>query len=373
MERRKFIGAAGLAGILATGIAPAVQAAQAIRWRLASSFPKSQDIPFGGALSFALAVKEMSGGKIEISVYPADELMPAFGVLDGVQRGVVECGHTAPLYYTGKDETFALDSAIPFGLNARQMTAWMYQGKGHDLLREFYDDYDVVNFPLGNTGAQMGGWYRKPIKSLANLKGLKIRSGGLAAKVLERLGSVPRNLPGNEIYKALERGSIDAAEWGGPYDDLQLGLQRLVKYYGYPAWREGGAQLSLYVNQRAFKSLTSESRAIIEAAATATHVDIQTQYDVKNPPALKEFLASGAQFMPFPKSVMDAAYKAATALYAEIAEKNPRWKKIHASYARFQESQIWSAGYTDKAFDDYLRQKLAAPDQVRKSAPARRR
>ncbi len=257
MERRQFIKHAGLAGILAAGVAPAAHAQGAtIRWRLASSFPKALDTIFGAADVFAKAVKEASGGKFEISVHPGGELMPPFGVVDGVQQGTVECAHTAPYYFFGKDEAFAMDCAIPFGMNSRQLTAWMYQGNGMKLFREFYANYNIVNFPMGNTGAQMGGWYRKEIKSLKDIKGLKMRIGGFGGKVLERIGAVPQNIPGGEIYPALEKGTIDATEWVGPYDDQKLGFNKVAQNYYYPGWWEGGPQLSLYVNNKAWAALS---------------------------------------------------------------------------------------------------------------------
>jgi TRAP-type mannitol/chloroaromatic compound transport system substrate-binding protein len=374
MERRKFIRGAGLAGILATGIAPAAHANQAIRWRLASSFPKSLDITYGAALTFAREVKELSGGKIDISVYAAEELMPAFGVLDGVQRGVVECGHASGSYFLGKDEAFALDSTIPFGMNARQMMAWMMYGNGLNLLRDFYRGFGIVNFPMGNTGAQMGGWYRKPLRSLADVKGLRMRITQLGGMVLERIGGAPVNLPGSDIYKALERGNIAAAEWIGPYDDLKLGLHKVTKYYAYPGWWEGGTQFSLYVNQRAYDSLTAENKAIVEAAAAVAHLDMQAQYDAKNPPALRELVATGARLMPLPKSIVDAAYKAAQELYAELADRNPNWKRIHGSYAAFLKEQSWGWGYAEMGFDGYMNRRSQEDEQqTKKSAPARRR
>ena len=197
MERRSFVRGAGLAGVIAAGTAPAIVHAQAnIRWRLASSFPKSLDTIFGAAEVFSRKDKELSGGKFEISVHAGGELMPPFGVVDGVQNGTVEMAHTAPYYFFGKDETFGLGCAIPFGLNSRQMTAWMQQGNGMKLMREFYKNYNIINFMGGNTGAQMGGWYRKEIKSLADIKGMKMRIGGFGGKVLERIGGVPQSIPG---------------------------------------------------------------------------------------------------------------------------------------------------------------------------------
>src|SRR6186713_2918102 len=205
MQRRSFIHKTGLAGVLAAGAAPAIVHAQAsIRWRIASSFPRSLDTIFGGAEVFAKKVGEMTGGKFQITVHAAGELMPAFGVVDAVQNATVEVAHTAPYYFFGKSEVFALGCAIPFGLNSRQMTAWMFEGNGGKLMREFYAKYNIVNFPAGNTGAQMGGWYRKEIKSAADMKGLKFWVGGFAGKGIARSGGVPQNMPGGDIYPALE-------------------------------------------------------------------------------------------------------------------------------------------------------------------------
>src|SRR3954447_1347095 len=213
MDRRSLMKQAGIAGVLATGIAPAVHAQAAIRWRLASSFPRSLDTIFGAAEVFAARVKALSGGKFEISTHAAGELMPAFGVVDGVQQGTVEMAHTAPYYFFGKNECFALGCAIPFGLNSRQMTAWMYEGNGLKLMREFYAKYNIINLPGGNTGSQMGGWFRTEIKSLADIKGVKMRTSGFGGTLLERIGGGPQSIPAGDIYQALEKGTIDAAEW----------------------------------------------------------------------------------------------------------------------------------------------------------------
>src|SRR6188768_1695215 len=302
MERRSFVRTAGIAGVLAAGAAPAVVHAQAnVRWRLASSFPKALDTIYGAAEVFAKKVGEMTGGKFQISTHAAGELMPAFGVVDGVQNATVEMAHTAPYYFFGKDPTFALGCAIPFGLNARQMNAWMYEGNGMKLMREFYAKYNIINFVGGNTGAQMGGWYRKEIKSLADVKGLKFRIGGFGGKVIERIGAVPQNIPGGEIYQSLEKGTIDAAEWVGPYDDLKLGFNKVAPHYYYPGWWEGGPQLSLYVNQKAWEGLSSEYKAVVEAAASHANITMTAKYDARNPVALKQLVGSGTKLRPFPQ------------------------------------------------------------------------
>ena len=357
MERRLFVRGAGLAGILAAGTAPAIVHAQTtLRWRLASSFPKSLDTLFGSSEVFAKKVGELSGGKFTITLHAAGELMPALGVLDGVSNGTVEMANTVSYYFFGKDPTYALDSAIPFGLNARQMNAWMYEGNGLKLTREFFAKVNVVNFPMGNTGAQMGGWFRKEIKSVADLKGLKFRIGGFGGRVIEKLGVVPQNIPGGEIYQALEKGTIDAAEWVGPYDDLKLGFVKVAPHYYYPGWWEGGPQVSLYVNQKAYDGLTPEYKAIIESASTYAGTDLLAKYDYRNPGALKQLVAGGAKLQRFPKDVMEASFKSAMEVYAELNASNPAWKKIYEDYAAWRrDANLWFR-FTEAGFDDFMQQ-----------------
>jgi len=360
MDRRSLIRNAGIAGVLASGIAPAVHAQAAIRWRMASSFPKSLDTIYGAAEVFALRVKEMSGGKFEISSHAAGELMPAFGVVDGVQQGTVEVAHTAPYYFFGKNECFALGCAIPFGLNSRQMTAWMYEGNGLKLMRDFYAQYNIVNFPGGNTGAQMGGWYRKEIKTAADMKGLKFRVGGFAGKVIERMGGVPQNIPGGEIYQALEKGTIDAAEWIGPYDDLKLGFNKVAPYYYYPGWWEGGPELDVFINTKAFNGLSSENKAIVQAAASEAHLVMQARYDARNPAALKQLVAAGTKLRAFSNDMMNEAFKQSMSLYDEIGAKNADWKKIYADYSKFRAEQNLWFRFTEASFDRFMQaQKLS--------------
>jgi TRAP-type mannitol/chloroaromatic compound transport system substrate-binding protein len=355
MQRRAFINHAGLAGVLAAGAAPAIVHAQTqLRWRLASSFPKSLDTIFGAADVFAKKIGEMSGGKFQISVHAGGELMPAFGVVDGVQNGTVEMAHTAPYYFVGKDETFAIGCAIPFGMNARQLTAWMYEGNGLKLMREFYAKYNIISFPGGNTGAQMGGWYRKPVKSLADMKGLKMRIGGFAGRVIERMGAIPQNLPGGEIYQALEKGTIDAAEWVGPYDDQKLGFYKVAPYYHFPGWWEGSAQLDFFINQKAYDALPAEYKAMVEAAASHAHTEMQARYDARNPLALKQLVAAKTELVQFPKAVMDAAFQHSMDIYAELNEKNPAWRKVYADYAKFRADENLWFRFTEATFDRYM-------------------
>ena len=354
MERRKFIHGAGIAGVLAAGVAPAVHAQATIRWRLTSAFPKALDTIFGAADTFSKAIGEMSGGKFQVSVHPSGELVGGFGQVDAVQQGTVEMTHTAPYYYFGKDPTFALGCAIPFGLNSRQMTAWMLEGNGMKLMREFYANYNIINFIGGNTGAQMGGWWRKEIKSLADLKGQKFRTGGFSGRVFERMGGVPQNIPGGEIYQALEKGTIDAAEWVGPYDDEKLGFNKVAPFYGYPGYWEGGPQLDFFINTKAYNSLSAEYKAMVDAAAHQAHNVMQARYDARNPAALKRLVAGGTKLFRFPKDVMDSAFKESMALYSELSNTNPAWKKIYSDFSDFRRDQNLWFRFTEAGFDDFM-------------------
>ena len=355
MDRRSIIKHAGIAGVLAAGAAPAVHAQAAIRWRLASSFPKSLDTIYGGADVFSKAVKAMSGGKFEISVHAGGELMPPFGVVDGVQQGTVEMCHTVPYYFYGKNPAFALGSAVPFGFNARQMNAWMLHGNGRKLMNEFYGGFNMISFAGGNTGTQMGGWFRKEIKSPADFKGMKMRlGGGLIGEVMQKLGAVPQSIPGGEIYQALEKGTLDAAEWVGPYDDQKLGFNKVAPFYYYPGWWEGGPEVDFFVNRKAFDGLSAENKAIIEAATNVAHVDMLAKYDALNPTALKQLVAAKTKVLPFSQAVMDASFKASMQVFAENDAKSPEWKKIYADMRAFQRDQILWFRFAEARYDTFM-------------------
>jgi TRAP-type mannitol/chloroaromatic compound transport system substrate-binding protein len=360
MDRRSVIKNAGIAGVLAAGIAPAVHAQAAVRWRLASSFPKSLDTIFGAADVMSKAVKAMSGGKFEISVHAGGELMPPFGVVDGVQNGTVEMTHTVPYYFYGKNPAFALGSAIPFGLNARQMTAWMMHGNGRKLINELYAGYGMVSYAGGNTGTQMGGWFRKEIKSPADFKGLKMRlGGGLVGEVMQGLGAVPQSIPGGEIYQSLEKGTIDAAEWVGPYDDQKLGFNKVAPFYYYPGWWEGGPEVDFFVNQKALDALSAENKAILETACAMAATDMLAKYDAFNPTALKQLVAAKTKVMEFPQSVLDASFKAAMVVFEANNAKSPEWKKIYADLRNFQRDQVLWFRFAEASFDKFMsKQKL---------------
>jgi TRAP-type mannitol/chloroaromatic compound transport system substrate-binding protein len=341
MERRSFIRRAGTGMAAAAVAAPALgQTGQPeIRWRMASSFPKSLDTLFGTADHFAKRVSDATGGKFQIRHFAGGEIVPPLQVLDAVQQGTVEAGHTVGYYYVGKNSAWALDTCLPFGLNARQMNAWLYFGGGKELLRDFYREYGVVGFPMGSTGVQMGGWFRKELRGLGDVKGLKFRIPGFGARVWAALGAVPQALAAAEVYQALERGTIDATEFVGPYDDEKLGFYKIAKFYYYPAFWEPGPMVSLYINQKAWDGLPAEYKAIVEAAAGESNVMLTASYDAKNPAALQRLVNQGVQLRAFPPALMQAAYTAAQDIYADERAKNPTFAKIFDSWDKFRADQ----------------------------------
>jgi TRAP-type mannitol/chloroaromatic compound transport system substrate-binding protein len=375
MQRRKFLtaGAGFAAGATAVPALSQTQAAAlpTVKWRLASSFPKSLDTIFGGADTIAKRVLSASGGKFVIQVFAAGEIVPGPQALDAVKDGTVECCHTAPYYYFGKDPTFAFGTAMPFGMNSRQQNAWMYYGGGLALMREFYKDYNIINFPAGSTGAQMGGWFRKEIKTVADLKGLKFRIAGLAGRVLSKLGVVPQQISGGDIYPALEKGTIDAAEWVGPYDDEKLGFNKIAKYYYYPGWWEGGPELDLFVNIKQWDSLPPEYKSILEGACAEANVDMLAKYDALNPAALKRLVQSGVQLRPFSKDILNACYRAANEVYDEESAKNPKFKKIYDAWKIFRDDQILWFRVAEQNFDNFMAT-AGTSASAAKSAPAKK-
>ena len=356
MDRRNFIKSTGVAAAAMPALAaPAIaQSMPELKWRMTSSFPKSLDTIFGGAETFARYVAEATDNKFKIQVFPPGEVAPAFEAANEVGKGSIEMCHTASYYFWGKDPAYALATAVPFGLNARQQNGWMYYGGGVDLMNEFYATQNLIAFPAGNTGAQMGGWFRNEIKSLADLQGLKFRVGGFAGKVLSRLGVVPQQIPGGEIYPALEKGTIDAAEWVGPYDDEKLGFNKVAKYYYYPGWWEGGPMLHAMVNTTKWAELPPAYQSIVKTAAQATNCDMMAKYDARNPAALKKLVAGGAILKPFPAEVMEACFKAANETYAEITAANAGFKKIYDSMTAFRADAFLWQQVSEATFDNFM-------------------
>ncbi len=354
MKRRTFLKTAG-AGIAASAIAaPAIaQSAPELKWRITSSFPKSLDTLYGAAEVFAKAVAEASDNKFQIQVFAAGEIVPALQAADAVSNGTVEMCSTASYYYFGKDPTFALSCAVPFGLNTRMQNAWHLHGGGQELMNEFYKKFNIVAFPGGNTNCQMGGWFRKEINTVGDLTGLKFRVGGFAGRVLQKLGVVPQQIAGGEIYPALEKGTIDAAEWVGPYDDEKLGFYKVAKYYYYPGWWEGGTVLHNFINMGKWNELPKSYQSIVTSASHYAYDWVSGKYDAVNPAALKRLVAGGAVLKPFSLPIMEACLKAANEVYAETSAANADFKKIWESILAFRNDQyLWwqVAEYTYDSF-----------------------
>ena len=344
MKRRQFLQGAGV-GLAASALAaPALaQSMPELNWRLTSSFPKSLDIIYGGAELFAKALSDITDGKFKVQLFAAGEIVNAFQAADAVGDGTVELAHTCSYYYFGKDPTFAAGTALPFGLNARQQSAWYTQRGGNDLLNKLYHNYNLVGLPCGNTGTQMGGWFRKEFKSLDDFKGVKMRIAGLAGQVMSKLGVVPQQIAGGDIYSSLERGTIDGAEWVGPYDDEKLGFVKVAPYYYYPGWWEGGATLHLFVNKGKWDELPKIYQSAIRAAAAEADRDTLARYDASNPAALRSLIAAGAQLRPYTNEMLEAAFKAAKEVYAETGAQNALFKEVHDSIMEFKNEQyLWS-------------------------------
>ena len=366
MERRDFtkkalLGAAG-AGLLtgcsndestADGGAPNVQTNQQVRWRLASSFGRSLDTIYGAAEVMADRLAALTDGNFQIRSYPAGELVPPFEVLGSVRNRTVEMAHTASYYFIGKNPAFAFDATVPFGLTARQYRAWMYHGGGLDLMRDLFSDFNIINLPGGNTGAQMGGWFNVEINSRADMNGLKMRIPGLGGQVMSEMGVNTQVLPSGEIYPSLERGAIDAAEWVGPYDDEKLGFHEVADYYYYPGWWEPGPALTFYVNRDAYENLPTQYQEALQTAAAEADLHMLAQYDHKNPAALDRLLDEGTTLRRFPDDVMQRAQEVTQQLLEDNASGNGQYRKIYEAYREARENAYRWFGTAEMAYADF--------------------
>jgi TRAP-type mannitol/chloroaromatic compound transport system substrate-binding protein len=355
MKRRKFLQVAGV-GLAATAVAsPAIaQSFPELKWRLTSSFPKSLDTLYGTSEIFAKAVAEATDNRFQIQVFSAGEIVPGLQALDAVSSNTVEMCATANYYYFGKDPTFAFGTAVPFGMNKRMMDAWNYFGGGIELQNEFYKKFNAIGFPAGNTGCQMGGWFRKEIKTLDDMKGLKMRIGGFAGRTMAKLGVVPQQLAGGDIYPALEKGTIDACEWVGPYDDEKLGFYKVAPFYYYPGWWEGGPMLHNMINLAKWNELPKTYQSIIQSACYVANTWMMAKYDSANPAALKRLVAGGAKLQPFSQPIMDACYKASLEVYDETTKANADFKKIYDQFVAFRNDQYLWWQVAEYSFDTYM-------------------
>ena len=355
MKRREFLQAAGVGLTVSAVAAPAIaQSMPELKWRLTASWPKSLDTLYGGCEYFARRVAEMTDNRFQIQVFAAGEIVPGLQVLDAVQNGTVEMGNTALYYYWGKDPAFTFGTALPFGLNSRQMNSWLRFGGGSELLNDLLKNFNCVGVAAANTGAQMGGWFRKEIKSVDDLKGLKMRIGGFAGTILAKLGMVPQQLAAGDIYPALEKGTIDACEWIGPYDDEKLGLYKVANYYYYPGWWEGCGQGHNLINLGKWSELPKSYQSAILAASGDTWAWVLGKYDYVNPSALKRLVSQGVKLRAFPQDTMEASYHAAAEIYADLLKTNPRFKKLYDSLVTYRsDSLVWQQ-VAELSFDSFM-------------------
>lgn len=354
MKRRTFIKNIG-AGSLAAGAAltaPSIAAAkEKHRWKMVTAWPKNFPGLGTNANLLARMITEMTDGRIKVKVYGAQELVPAFEVFDAVSRGTAEMGHAGAYYWKGKGDVFQFFSAVPFGLTAQEMNGWLYYGGGMELWRELYDRFGLVAAAAGNTGVQMAGWFNREIKSVDDLKGLKMRIPGLGGEVLKRAGGTPVNIPGGDLFTALQQGTIDATEWVGPYNDLAFGLYKAAKYYYYPGWQEPGSVIECFINQKAFNALSKDLQAIVLNACKAANMDMISEFTARNNQALETLVDKHhVQLRALPEEVLKKLRAISEEVVAEIAQKDPMAKKVYESAMKFRKQVMNWSKISEQAF-----------------------
>ncbi len=335
--RRHMAGAAAATATL--GLPMLASAQPRIRWRCPGSFPKSVDTLWAVHERFCKRVEELTDGTFQIVPFGPGEIVPALQVLDAVGGGNVECGFTPALFYYGKDPTLAFGTAVPFGPSSRQTWSWFTQGGGRDILQDVYRDQGVHAIPTANTGAQMGGWFRREIRTLDDMKGIKMRIAGMAGLVMTKLGVVAQQLAPGDIYPALERGVIDSAEYIGPYDDEKLGFNRIAKFYYYPGWWEFAPSTDMMINAKLWDQLPKHYQQTLEAVGAECWHWVMARFDEINPPAMRRLIAQGAQLRPYSREILNAAYKGSQELYAELGDQNPRFRKVWQHWERHRVEQ----------------------------------
>lgn len=349
MERRKFItgGIAGAAALAASCSppasddkktqAPAVQTGEKIKWRMTTTWPKDFPGLGTGANRLAKYITDMSGGRLEVEVFGGGEIVPPLEAFDAVSTGTAQMGHGAAYYWKGKNPAMQFFAAVPFGLNAQEMNAWVYYGGGQKLWDDLYAEFNLKPFLAGNTGVQMGGWFKREINSLDDMKGLKMRMPGLGGDVLSAIGATPKLLPGGEIFTALESGAIDASEWVGPYNDLAFGFYKIAKLYYYPGWHEPGTALESFVNKSAYDELPPDLQQVVATACQAANLDMLSEFTARNGQALADLTGEhGVLLKRFPDDVLAALAKTADEIVGDVASGDAAAKKVYDSFADFR-------------------------------------
>ena len=340
MKRRDFIKQASVGAVAASSaVAPAIVSADTIiKWKMVTTWPKNFPVLGTGANQLAQLITELSDGRIKVKVYGGGELVPPFEVFDAVSRGTAQMGHGAAYYWKGKIEEAQFFSTVPFGMNAQEMTSWLYFGGGMELWREAYEPFGVIPAAAGNTTVQMAGWFNKEINSTDDLKGLKMRIPGLGGEVLKRAGGTPVNLPGGELFTSLKTGAIDATEWVGPYNDLAFGLHKAAKYYYYPGWHEPGTTLEAIINKEAFEALPKDLQLIVENCCKIVNQNMSLEYTAKNNAALDTLVNKhNVDLRRLPDDVLLKLKTLSQEVVLELAGKNKAAQKIYDSYSKFYE------------------------------------
>src|SRR5262245_44248625 len=351
ISRRHFaqVAAAG-AAIAAARPVLAQQTSETVKWRLTSSFPKNLDTLFGAANTITRIVGELTDGKFAIQTFAAGEIVPGLQVLDAVSNATVECGQTYTGYYIGKEPAMIFDGSLPFGLTPRQHNAWLLFGDGRKLMDEVYDSFGVVALPCGQTGGQMFGWFRKALNTTADFQGLKMRTAGFGGRVMAKLGVVPQQIAGGDIYPALEKGTIDACEWVGPYDDEKLGFHKVAKYYYTPGVMELEAINQLFIHKAAWAALPPRYQAILRYACWYALTEMIASYDAKNAKAVTRLVAQGVQLSVLPPEIIKALRGGLESVLDEEASKSDQFRRILENWRQFRaEQHRWFAAADTRA------------------------
>ena len=370
MKRREFVIGAGisaLAGSSLTGCGKSgdgankaavgqstpepVKKQKAIEWKMVTTWPKNFPGLGTGANFLAEVIGQMSGGRLTVKVYGANELVPPFEIFDAVSAGTAQMGHGAAYYWKGKSEAAQFFAAVPFGLTAQEMNAWLYHGGGMELWHEVYEPFGLIPAAAGNTGVQMGGWFNREINTVDDLNGLKMRIPGLGGEVLKRAGGTPVSLPGGEIFPSLQSGAIDATEWVGPYNDLAFGLYKAAKYYYYPGWHEPGTTLESFINKAAFDALPADLQSIVTNACRLTNQDMLAEYTARNNAALKTLIEEHkVELRKFPDEVMDKLRQLSDDVVTEVAAKDPASGKVYNSFKQFRDQVLAWHDVSERAY-----------------------